>query len=58
MRDVHLLRQIVGHRGEVEAAGTISTFRQVLDMTRAGADRIGTPSGVDIIKDFYKWEAE
>jgi len=27
-------------------------------MMRAGATRIGTASAVDLLKDFYKWEAE
>jgi len=58
VRDVHLLAQVAGSRGEVEASGGITHFKQVLDLLRAGAKRIGTTDAVGIIKDFYKWEAE
>jgi len=58
VRDVHLLSQIAGGRAEVEAAGGIEHFKQVRDLLHAGASRIATSAAVDIIKDFYKWEAE
>jgi deoxyribose-phosphate aldolase len=58
VRDVHLLSQICGGRAEVEAAGGINRFKQVNDLMRAGATRVGTGSAVEIIKDFYKWETE
>lgn len=58
VRDVHLLKQVAGSRAAIEAAGGIVRFQQVLDMMRAGATRIGTSSGIDIINEFYKWEAE
>ncbi len=58
VRDVHLLSQIAGGRAEVEAAGGIERFKQVRDLLHAGASRIATSAAVDIIKDFYKWEAE
>ena len=56
VRDVHLLRQVAGSRAEVEAAGGVTRFRNVLDLMRAGATRFGTEAGLDIIADFYKWE--
>jgi deoxyribose-phosphate aldolase len=55
---VHLLSQISGGRAEVEAAGGINRFKQISDLMRAGATRIGTDEAVNIIKDFYKWEIE
>ncbi len=58
VRDVHLLSQIAGSRAEIEAAGGINRFKQVSDLMRAGASRIGTGEAVAIIKDFYKWETE
>jgi deoxyribose-phosphate aldolase len=58
VRDVHLLSQICGGRAEVEASGGINRFKQVSDLMRAGATRIGTAEPVAIIKDFYKWEVE
>jgi deoxyribose-phosphate aldolase len=58
VRDVHLLSQIAGGRVEIEASGGINHFRQVNDLMRAGATRIGTAEAVSIIKDFYQWETE
>jgi deoxyribose-phosphate aldolase len=58
VRDVHLLSRISGGRAEIEAAGGIAHFKQVADLMRAGATRIGTGDAVAIIKDFYKWETE
>jgi deoxyribose-phosphate aldolase len=58
VRDVHLLSQIAGGRAEIEASGGISHFKQVNDLMRAGATRIGTSDAVSIIKDFYQWETE
>ena len=55
---MHLLSQICGGRAEIEAAGGINRFKQVSDLMRAGAMRIGTGDAVGIIKDFYKWETE
>ena len=58
IRDVHLLKRVVGSVADVEAAGGITRFRQVHDMLQAGAARVASASAVDIIKDFYKWEIE
>jgi len=58
VRDVHILTLVADGRVEIEAAGGIARFKQVQDMMRAGATRIGTREAVRIIKDFYKWEAE
>jgi deoxyribose-phosphate aldolase len=56
VRDVHILSQICGGRARIEAAGGISRIKQVSDLLRAGAARIGTSEPVAIIKDFYEWE--
>jgi deoxyribose-phosphate aldolase len=58
VRDVHVLKRMVGSRAEVEAAGGIGRFQQVRDLMKVGATRIGTANAVEIIKDFYKWEIE
>jgi deoxyribose-phosphate aldolase len=57
VRDVLILKRVVGSAAEVEAAGGIVRFKQMRDMFQAGATRIASPSPVGIIKDFYKWEA-
>ena len=36
----------------IKAAGGIKTAKQALDMLEAGAERIGTSSGVQIINEF------
>jgi deoxyribose-phosphate aldolase len=57
-RDVLLLKRMVGSRAQVEAAGGITGFKQVYDLMRVGATRVGTANAMEIIKDFYKWEVE
>jgi deoxyribose-phosphate aldolase len=37
---------------KIKAAGGIRTAKQALEMLEAGADRIGTSSGVEIINQF------
>lgn len=54
--DVALMRQIVGPRLGVKAAGGIRTFADAIAMIAAGADRIGTSSGVAILKEVVEQE--
>jgi deoxyribose-phosphate aldolase len=49
--DVKLIRQIAPNC-KIKAAGGIKTAKQALEMLEAGAERIGTSSGVQIIKEF------
>lgn len=49
--DVRLLKRIAGDRLKVKAAGGIRTLEQAIKMIEAGADRIGTSSGVSIINE-------
>lgn len=46
--DIQLIRSIVGSNVGVKASGGIKTAEQAWDLIRAGADRIGTSSGVDL----------
>lgn len=48
--DVRLLRRCVGRDIGVKASGGVRTLDDVLRMARAGADRIGTSSGVAIME--------
>ena len=48
--NVRLMRKSVGASMGIKASGGIKTFADALEMIRAGADRIGTSSGVSIIK--------
>lgn len=53
IKDVKLIKKIVGDRAEVKAAGGITTLSQVLQFIKAGAMRIGTSAGVEIMKEAY-----
>jgi len=51
IEDVKLMKEYAPHC-KVKAAGGIRTAKQALDFLAAGADRIGTSSGVQIIEQF------
>ena len=63
---VRLMRKVVGSDMGVKAAGGIRNFEKALEMIEAGAPnnnleylfRIGTSSGVEIIKEFKKYLGE
>ena len=50
--DVSLMRKSISPDMEVKASGGIKTLDQVLEMTKAGATRIGASSGKEIIKEY------
>lgn len=52
VHDVKLMRKAIGRSIGVKASGGIRTFKDAMTMIKAGADRIGTSSGVAIIEDF------
>jgi len=54
VEDVRLMRETVGRDMGVKAAGGIRTLKEALTMIEAGANRIGTSTGVAIIKEFPK----
>jgi len=54
VKDVKLMRKAVGKDIGVKAAGGIRTLRQALAMIRAGANRIGTSTAVNIIEEMPK----
>jgi len=47
--DVRLMKQTVRETMRVKASGGINTFEDALEMLKAGADRLGTRSGVRIV---------
>ena len=49
--DVKLLRNVVGPNFGVKASGGIRTYDDALKMIKAGANRLGTSSGVAIISE-------
>ena len=50
VEDVRLMRQTVGEAMGVKAAGGIRTYADAVAMIRAGANRIGTSTAVQIIE--------
>jgi deoxyribose-phosphate aldolase len=50
IEDVRLLREIVGERFGVKAAGGIRDAQTALALLEAGANRIGTSAGVAIMR--------
>jgi len=55
--DVKLLREIVGEKFGVKAAGGIRDTATALAMIEAGATRLGTSSGVAIVRSMSRVEA-
>ncbi len=52
--DVRLMRETVGPKMGVKAAGGIRNFKDAIKMIEAGATRLGASAGVAIIED-YRW---
>jgi len=50
IEDVKLMKSVVGNKIGVKASGGIKDLKTAIDMIKAGATRIGTSSGVSIIK--------
>lgn len=48
--DIKLMRRIVGQKMGVKASGGIRDYQTALKMIKAGANRIGTSAGVEIIE--------
>lgn len=46
--------KLMARYGAVKASGGIRTYGQVVKFLKAGAERIGTSSGVEIVKDYEK----
>ena len=54
VRDVKVLRKIVGDSLKIKAAGGVRSYREVLALLDAGADRIGASLGVEIVLESIK----
>lgn len=54
VEDVRLMRKVVGPEMGVKASGGIRTYEQAVAMIEAGANRIGTSSGVKIVEGAQK----
>ncbi|MFZ5946051.1 MAG: deoxyribose-phosphate aldolase [Bacillota bacterium] len=49
IEDIQLMKKVVGDKGLVKASGGIRDLEKAIAMVKAGADRIGTSSGVTIM---------
>ena len=54
VRDVAMIKSLVAGKVRIKAAGGIKTMAQLRALVNAGAERIGTSSGVAIIKESGK----
>lgn len=57
VEDVRLMRQIVGDTIGIKAAGGVRTIGALCAMVEAGANRIGTSSSVQIMRELEGWES-
>lgn len=48
--DIELMRTVVGPHVGVKASGGVKTVEQALELIKAGATRIGTSSGVELVQ--------
>jgi len=50
LKDVELIRAVVGDKIKIKVAGGIDTYQEAIDFISAGADRIGTSKAVEIVR--------
>ena len=58
VEDVKLLRQIGGDRIGIKASGGIRTVEQAIALVEAGANRLGTSRGVEILRSLEDSETD
>ncbi len=56
VEDVRLMKSMVGDELKIKAAGGIRSAQAALDMIQAGAERIGTSRGIEIVDGFRTHE--
>ncbi|MEK6934329.1 MAG: deoxyribose-phosphate aldolase [Nanoarchaeota archaeon] len=49
IKHIRIMKKVVKNKIKVKASGGIKTFEQALGFIRAGADRIGTSHGIEIV---------
>lgn len=58
VEDVKLLKKVVGDKIKIKASGGIRYYDTVLELISAGANRIGTSSGVQIVEQSKRAESQ
>lgn len=51
IEDVKRMKKVVGEKMKVKASGGVRTLKSALELIEAGADRIGTSNGVQIVEE-------
>jgi len=51
LKDVELIKNVVGDKIKIKVAGGIDTLKKAIDFIQAGVSRIGTSKAVEIIKE-------
>jgi deoxyribose-phosphate aldolase len=51
LKDVELIKSVVGGKIKIKVAGGIDTYKEAIDFINAGVNRIGTSKAVEIIKE-------
>ncbi len=49
LEDIKIIKDAIGDKAKIKASGGIKTYEQAMAMIEAGASRIGTSSGVEIV---------
>lgn len=52
--NVRLMKNTVGTKANVKASGGVRTYKDLMSMVEAGADRIGASSGIEIMRSLRK----
>jgi len=50
LKDVELIKSMVGGRIKIKVAGGIDTYQEAIDFINAGVDRIGTSKAIEILE--------
>lgn len=50
LKDVKLIKDVVGNKIKIKVAGGIDTYQEAIDFINAGVDRIGTSKAIEILE--------
>ena len=50
LKDVELIKSVVGGKIKIKVAGGIDTYQEAIDFIKAGVDRIGTSKAIEILE--------
>ncbi len=53
--DLRIIKEVAGNSLKIKASGGIRTLKQAIELINAGASRLGTSSGVEIVNEFNKY---